>query len=116
MPLLVFPAIEAVRKFTGVWISIVRPSRRPLRGLLRMRSFLSAIKGLPHAEERPKRARLEARTASLQLVFWRVGQFPDSLEGRDPSCRRSRVLKRCQRLTDPGMFVPRRNGPRPAPG
>src|SRR6266566_4313483 len=29
-------------------------SRRPLRGLLRMRSFLNAIKGLPHAEECPK--------------------------------------------------------------
>src|ERR1700730_15119962 len=83
MPLLVFPAIEAVRKSTGVWISVVRPSRRPLRGLLRMSSFLSAIEGLPHAEERPKRARLEARTASLQLVFWRVGQFPDSLDCRE---------------------------------
>jgi hypothetical protein len=33
--------------------SVVRPSRRPPRGLLRMRSFLNAIKGLPHAEERP---------------------------------------------------------------
>ncbi len=44
---------EAVRKSTGVWIGVVRPSRRPLRGLLRMRSFLNAIKGLPHAEERP---------------------------------------------------------------
>jgi hypothetical protein len=36
------------------WISVVRPSRRPLRGLLRMRSFLNAINGLPHAEERPR--------------------------------------------------------------
>jgi hypothetical protein len=41
-------------KSTIAWISFVRPSRRPLRGLLRMRYFLNAIKGLPHAEERPK--------------------------------------------------------------
>jgi hypothetical protein len=26
-----------------------------------------------------QRARLEARTASLQLIFWCVNQFPDSL-------------------------------------
>jgi len=31
------PACEAVRKSRIAWISIVRPSRRPLRGLLRMR-------------------------------------------------------------------------------
>src|ERR1700738_759601 len=46
------------------WIGAVRPSRRPPRpeeppqaasrrgGLLRMRTFLNAIKGRPHAEER----------------------------------------------------------------
>jgi hypothetical protein len=34
-----------------------------------MRSFLNAIKGVPHAEERPRAARLEARTASLQSSF-----------------------------------------------
>jgi hypothetical protein len=50
------PAFEAVRKSTGAWIYVVRPSRRPLRGLLRMRSFLNAIKELAHAEERPKGA------------------------------------------------------------
>src|SRR6266481_4271063 len=61
-------------------------------------------------------ARLEARTASLQLVFWRVGQFPDSLAGRDPSCRRSRVFKQWQTLIDSGMLAPRRNGPRPCAG
>ena len=38
------------------WISPVRPSRRPLRGLLRMRDFVRAIKGSPHAEEHPKGA------------------------------------------------------------
>jgi len=31
-----------------------------------------------------QKARLEARNASLQLVFRFVGQFPDSLEGRCP--------------------------------
>src|SRR5438445_437346 len=44
----------AVRKSPGAWISVARPSRRPLRGLLRMRNFRNSIKGLPHAEERSK--------------------------------------------------------------
>src|SRR5260370_9281739 len=39
-----------------IWIIAVRPSRRPLRGLLRMRNFLTAIKERPHAEEHPKGA------------------------------------------------------------
>jgi hypothetical protein len=30
-----------------------------------------------------QRARLEARTASLQLIFWCVKQFPDSLLRRE---------------------------------
>ena len=34
----------------------MRPSRRPLRGLLRMNDFLNAIKGLHHPEERPEGA------------------------------------------------------------
>ena len=48
------PAFEGVKKSTIAWISVVRPSRRPRRGLLRMRNFLNDIKRLPHAEERPK--------------------------------------------------------------
>jgi hypothetical protein len=48
------------------WISTMRPSRRPLRGLLRLRNFLNAIKSSPHAEG-AHGARLEARTASMQL-------------------------------------------------
>src|SRR6266404_9737831 len=36
------------------WSSAVRSSRRPFRALLRMRSFLDAIDGIPHAEEGPK--------------------------------------------------------------
>jgi hypothetical protein len=50
------PAFEAVRKFTIGWISAVRPSRQLLRSFLRMRDFLNAIKGFPHAEEHPKGA------------------------------------------------------------
>jgi hypothetical protein len=61
-------------------ISVVRPSRQPLRGFLRMRAFLNAISNLPHAEERPfetppaeapqdKRARLEARTTPLPPTY-----------------------------------------------
>jgi hypothetical protein len=34
-----------------------------------------------------QRARLEARTDSLQLCLRRVDQFPDSLESRDPGRR-----------------------------
>jgi hypothetical protein len=34
----------------------VRPSRQLLRSFLRMRDFLNAIKGFPHAEEHPKGA------------------------------------------------------------
>jgi hypothetical protein len=49
---------------------------------LRMRNFLNIIKGLPHVEERPT-VRLEARTASPQLFFCRLGQFPDTLIRRD---------------------------------
>jgi hypothetical protein len=30
----------------------VRPSRQPLRGFLRLRTFLNAINNIPHAEER----------------------------------------------------------------
>ena len=55
-----------------------------------MRNSFNAIKGLPHAEERPPgprfarpedrlRARLEARTTPMQRCFCRLGQFPDSL-------------------------------------
>src|ERR1700676_3494068 len=40
----------------GKGISAVRPSKRPLRGLLRMRCFLNAIKLIPHAEEPPQAA------------------------------------------------------------
>jgi hypothetical protein len=38
------------------WIDDVHPSRRPLRGLLRMRNNLGAIPNPPHPEERPQGA------------------------------------------------------------
>jgi hypothetical protein len=43
----------------------LRPSRQPLRGFLRMRSFFNIINRLPNAEER-RQAHLEARTIMLQ--------------------------------------------------
>src|SRR5438128_7011010 len=63
----VFPAKELVKKSRMGWIDTVRPSRRPLRGLLRMRNFLNVIKGFPHAEG-AQRARLEARTTAMQPI------------------------------------------------
>jgi hypothetical protein len=66
-PALVFPAKAAVRKFTIGWTSAVRPSRQLLRSFLRMRDFLNAIKGFPHAEEH-RRVRLDARTAAMHPI------------------------------------------------
>ena len=54
----------------------MRPSRQPLRGCLRIRTFLNATNDIPHTEERPLRdaarggssgegMRLEARDAAL---------------------------------------------------
>src|SRR5712671_1930489 len=63
--------LEPVRELTLGWIDAVRPSRRPLRGLLRMRDFFSSINDIPHAEER-RRARLEGRTTSMQRILHRL--------------------------------------------
>jgi hypothetical protein len=46
---------ERVKELMIGGISVVRPSRQPLRGFLRMRALLNAISNLPHAEERPLR-------------------------------------------------------------
>ena len=48
---------------SGSRIGNVRPSRRPLLGLLRMTFFLNSITDLRHPEERATGARLEGRTA-----------------------------------------------------
>src|SRR5205809_5279192 len=45
----------------------VRPSRRPLRGLLRMRFVLGAIINSPHAEERPMGASRSTRGVDAAL-------------------------------------------------
>src|SRR5713101_1350086 len=63
----VTPAKERVKELTISWMSALRPSRRPLHGLLRMRDFPNAINHIPHAEER-MRARLEARTMLMQPI------------------------------------------------
>src|SRR5258708_23158955 len=47
----------------------MRPSRRALRALLRLRFFYNAIDDLPHAEERRGAPRLEARTTVMQMEF-----------------------------------------------
>ena len=73
----------------------VRPSRRPLRGLLRMTSILNAVRGLRHAEERTGEdgARLEARTALRQPEFTQ----PPGPRGQD----RGRV----KRWPQPALFA-----------
>ena len=57
---------EAARKSTIDWINFARPSRRPLRGLLRMTVFLVLSKDYLVLRS-ARGARLEARTTSLQL-------------------------------------------------
>src|SRR5262249_35405568 len=58
------------KKYRYRWNNAVRPSRRPLRGLLRMTIFLNAIIDLRHGEERPGEAgaRLEPRRAAMQGI------------------------------------------------
>ncbi|HEY4039985.1 MAG TPA: hypothetical protein VGM15_14280, partial [Burkholderiaceae bacterium] len=50
------------------WSSAVRPSRQPLRGFLRMRTFLNGIKDIPHAEERLKGASRSTHYVDAALV------------------------------------------------
>jgi len=47
----------------------VRPSRRPLCGLLKMRSFLNAIKKAYLMLRSARRAGLEARGLAMQLRY-----------------------------------------------
>src|SRR5271166_4706594 len=51
----------------GAWINVVRPSRRPLRGLLRVRTLLNPINGSPHAEERSQSASRSTRRHRCSL-------------------------------------------------
>src|SRR6266704_2204444 len=74
------PTLKPVKELKCVWTSAVRPSRRPLRGLLRMRDFLNAITDPTHPEERPKSLpqartggasrRTHDRHAALSLYFF----------------------------------------------
>jgi NAD(P)-dependent dehydrogenase (short-subunit alcohol dehydrogenase family) len=57
---------SSVRNRRLPWGSVERPSTRPLRGLLRMRSCFNAINGLMLRSA--QRVRLEARAASLQPI------------------------------------------------
>ena len=59
---------EAAEAAEAGWISTLRPWRRPRRGLLRLRNFLNALKNRPNAEG-ARRARLEARTASMKAFI-----------------------------------------------
>jgi hypothetical protein len=56
----------------GLGHAALRLSRRPLRWLLRMTSFLNANISLRHPEERPAGARLEGRIARIPAVCSRV--------------------------------------------
>jgi hypothetical protein len=99
----VLPALEAVSKSHGGWINALRPSTRPLRGRLRMRKCYNAINNIPHAEG-ARRARLEARTASMQPCIRRRLQFPYSLlrGGRLLTLRQPRwISKKTNRLAVP---------------
>src|SRR5262249_42410831 len=48
--------------------SAVRPSRRPLHGLLRIRDFLNATKGLPHPEGLPKGASRSTHSSAAAIT------------------------------------------------
>jgi hypothetical protein len=64
------PSSEFVKELASGWISAVRPSRQPLRGFLRMRTFINAIKDIPHAEERLKGASRSTHDGDADLVRW----------------------------------------------
>jgi len=66
---------------TNGWIGVVRPSRQPLRGFLRMRRFVNAIDDKPHAEERLKGASrstadADATTFHYPGIFFTVRVYP----------------------------------------
>src|SRR4051794_34591659 len=52
----------------------MRPSRRPLRGLLRMTCFLNVIPGSRHPEEACEARRLEGRMISMPV---KLGHYPN---------------------------------------
>src|SRR5260370_1308242 len=63
----VTPAKRACERIaTKGCITVVRPSRRALWALLRMREAFDDIKKTPHPEERPSGPRLEGRIVPIQ--------------------------------------------------
>jgi hypothetical protein len=68
-------AFKRVRKSPIGWINVVRSSRQPLRGFLRMRTLLNAINRSPHAEERPKGASRSTHGLAAALLT-RSANFP----------------------------------------
>src|ERR1700751_5969116 len=86
------------------WITPVRPSRRPLLGLLRVRTFLDAINRRPHAEERLRGA--SRSTHGLDAAFLPIPQslqipvIPEPADsiGNGPARRSRRVAELAQCL------------------
>jgi hypothetical protein len=68
--------IRGARRFSGrlrVCVYVVRPSRRPRCGLLRMTFFLNPINILRHPEERPKGASRRTHGCSCSLDGASIG-------------------------------------------
>src|SRR5712692_5427549 len=90
LPLAVGPAIRMTGGWAGEtvaeagWKGAVRPSRRALRALLRMRSFFNAMKKAYLMLRIPRSGRLEARRLPMQPVAPR--RCP-SEPGHDRDCR-----------------------------
>ena len=72
----------------GADIAAVGPSRRPLRGLLRMTIFLHPINGFRHAEERPREPAPAKAGGASRSTQWRHGPFDPML---DPISTRSKA-------------------------
>jgi TonB family protein len=75
------------------WTGAARPSRRPLHGLLRIRSFLSSISGFRHAEEHPVGASQSTHDRDARLLTnagtgldWNTSA--EGPQGRDADKRR----------------------------
>src|SRR5437588_349195 len=75
--------------------SIVRPSRRPLRGLLRMRQILRGKDNVPHPEER-RQARLEGCAMAIQVMT--TSQFHRLAEQDRPVVRFTIDGRACEAL------------------
>jgi hypothetical protein len=88
----VTPAKEALRKSIIGWIKAARPSRPRYARHLRMRNFLNAIRGFPHAEERPAGASRSAhsRGAANFLTASQAGAHAAGWQRRT-----ARLIKYC---------------------